>query len=324
MVKRTIGNYLTQTDRDFPVDAELFAAIQDNESMLAIIGNIAGDKAILHGCRPYNNGSNRAPGYVFIRTNDYPEGEILYFEGGATQSGMHIKKEDVSVASQGKAYPNAYVIRSLVYGVGDENYDWADFAELTTIPELLEKIERQNQAIALLQPTPVGTVQMWAGKVDAASLPANYMLCDGTKLSAAEYPALYSAIGTIHNASGTTGGYFNLPDLRGRFIAGYAGSYDTDYYTIGRKGGEKRHTLTVSEMPSHQHYMKDYYYPEAYSTGGISGNEQQSGMIAGSGKSDSDNGYLYYKNHYTESSGGGSAHENRPPYYTLAYIIRVK
>lgn len=324
-MKRTIGNYLTQSDRDFPVDAELFAAIQDNESMLAIIGNIAGDMAILHGCAPYNNGSYRTPGYVFIRTEDYPEGEILYFEGGATQSGMHIKKEDVPVASQGKAYPNAYSIRSLVYGVGEENYEWENFTELTTIPQLLDMIERQNQTIARLQPTPVGCVQMWAGRVDAASLPDNYMLCDGTKLAADEYPALYAAIGTIHNVSGTTSGYFNLPDLRGRFIAGYAGSYDTDYYTIGRKGGEKKHTLAVSEMPSHQHYFKDYYFPQNNSEGGLSGNEYLNGnKIRGASGDDANNTYLFFKNHYTESSGSGTAHENRPPYYTLAYIIRVK
>lgn len=323
-MKRTIGNYLTQTDKDFPMDAELFAAIQDNESMLAIIGNIAGNKAILYGCTPSSNGTYRTSGYVFIRTNSYPNGEVLFFEGGATQSGMYIKEESVAVESQGKGYPNAYTVRHLAPGVGGENYSWNDFASLTTIRDLVSKNAAQDAQIALLQPTPVGAVLMWAGRVNAASLPENYMLCDGTKLAVADYPALYSVIGTMHNPSGITSGYFCLPDLRGRFIAGYAGSADTDYYTIGKTGGEKKHTLTVSEMPSHQHNVRDYYYIEAYSTGGISGNEQQSSKYKGSGDSDTDNNYLFYKNHYSDAAGGGSAHENRPPYYTLAYIIRVK
>lgn len=323
-MKRTIGNYLTQTDKDFPVDAELFAAIQDNESMLAIIGNIAGNKAILYGCTPYSNGTYRTSGYVFIRTNNYPNGEVLFFEGGTTQSGMYIKEESVAVESQGKDYPNAYTVRHLAPGVGGENYSWNDFASLTTIRDLVSKNDAQDKQIALLQPTPVGAVLMWAGRVNATSLPENYMLCDGTKLAAADYPELYNVIGTMHNPSGVTGGYFCLPDLRGRFIAGYAGSADTDYYTIGKTGGEKKHSLTVSEMPSHQHNVKDYYYVENYSTGGISGNEQISSAVKGSGDSDTDNKYLFYKNHYTDSAGSGVAHENRPPYYTLAYIIRVK
>lgn len=322
-MKRTIGNYLTQTDKDFPVDAELFASIQENESMLAIIGNIAGNKAILYGCGASSNGAYRNSGYVFIRTKDYPAGEVLFFEGGATQSGMYIKKESIAVESQGKEYPSAYTVRCLAPGVGDENYYWDDFKDLTTIQDLIKKDAEQDKQIELLQPTPVGVVQMWAGKVTADSIPVNYMLCDGTKLVASEYPDLYAAIGRLHTVSTVPTGYFCLPDLRSRFVVGYNGS-ETDYNAIAKTGGEKKHALTVSEMPSHQHYFKDYYYPEAYSTGGYSGNEKQGSALQGSGDSDKDNWYLYYKNHYTESSGSGVSHENRPPYYTLAYIIRVK
>jgi len=47
-------------------------------------------------------------------------------------------------------------------------------------------------------------------------------------------------------------GSFRLPDLRSRFVVGYNVS-DADYGSYGKVGGEKRHTLTVDEIPSHAH-----------------------------------------------------------------------
>ena len=101
------------------------------------------------------------------------------------------------------------------------------------------------------------------------------------------------------------------PDLRGRFVVGYD-SNDGDY-SVGNTGGEKTHKLTTSEMPSHNH---------SYSFKGAD--------LAGSWKN---NNYFYNQSEaysgnnntkYTDSTGGNAAHENRPPYYTLCYIMRVK
>ena len=77
-MKTTLGNFLTQPNNDFPVDAETFDTLQQNQAILAVLGNIAGDKAVLLGCEPEQGGSARQPGYVFLRTREFPEGEILY------------------------------------------------------------------------------------------------------------------------------------------------------------------------------------------------------------------------------------------------------
>ncbi|MCQ5065755.1 phage tail protein, partial [Alistipes putredinis] len=90
--------------------------------------------------------------------------------------------------------------------------------------------------------------------------PDGYALCEGQQLKQSEYPALYKAIGSTYNNAydcngrklSTTSGYFRLPDLRGRFVVGYNVS-DADYGSYGKGGGEKKHTLTVDEMPSHAH-----------------------------------------------------------------------
>ena len=323
MDKWILGNFLSQANKDFPVDCELFAALQSNQAMLAIIGNIAGDKTILYGCEPEANGTRRRAGYVFVRTVDCPRGEVLYFEGGATQRDMYVRQQAESVTSSGVAYPHAYTHRWLAPGAGDESYSWDDFKELRTVHDLAAYDAVQDRKIALLQPTPAGVVQMWAGGVTAGALPTNYLLCDGAQLRQSDYPELYKEIGRIHTPSSVPAGYFCLPDLRSRFVAGY-NSAESDYNAIGKKGGEARHTLTASEMPSHTHNVNDYYYLEASSGGSIGGADPAGSNRSGSGSTDKDNSWLWYKTHPSQATGGGAAHENRPPYYTLAYIIKVK
>ena len=309
MMKTILGNFLDQPNKDFPLDAETLDAMQQNQALLAVLGNIAGDKAVLLGCEPEQNNTGRRPGYVFIRTKDFPEGEILYWEGGAVSAGMYVKQEPVAVTAQGYEYPQAYTMRSLAPGVGGENYRWVDFSEGATIPELKAEIARQQTEIAALTPPPLGIVQMWAG----ANVPENYELCDGRELKIEDYRELHKAIGERFNKSydcngkqyATTAGYFRLPDLRGRFIVGYNSS-DADYGDYGRVGGEKMHTLTVDELPAHTHsYQKSILSPTRT---GNTRNEK----------------FAQYEATNTSSVGGGRTHENRPPYYALAYIMKVR
>ena len=91
------------------------------------------------------------------------------------------------------------------------------------------------------------------------------------------------------------------PNLKGRFIVGYD-STDPDYSTVGFVGGEKEHTLTVGEIPAHTH---------SYTAPNGSGVIGDAGITANA------------SNINTGSTGGGLAHENRPPYYVLAYIIKL-
>jgi microcystin-dependent protein len=62
-----------------------------------------------------------------------------------------------------------------------------------------------------------GTINSWGG----TTAPAGWLLCDGASLpQTGTYAALYAAIG---GAFGTVGSFFNVPDLRGRFLRGVAG-----------------------------------------------------------------------------------------------------
>lgn len=316
-MKQIQGRYLLQPNKDFPIDCETLDYLQTNAHVVSIIGNLAGDKAVLFGCELTDNATRRAEGYVFLRTREHPEGEVLYWEGGAVAGGMYLRQETVAVQAQGYDYPQAYVERSLTPGIGQENYRWEEFREAQSLPALEAELAALRQELDLLKPTPLGMVQIWAG----TGIPEGYLLCEGQQLRQAEYPALFAAIGTAFNSGydcngrklTTTSGFFRLPDLRSRFIVGQ-NSLDNDYKSSGAVGGEKTHQLTVEEMPSHTHGQ--YLWQNA------SGRWSSGGHNSWPDCTSWHDRVMPFGN--TDTAGGGKTHENRPPYYALAYVMRAR
>lgn len=90
---------------------------------------------------------------------------------------------------------------------------------------------------------PTGAVVAFAG----ASVPAGWLLCDGSSLLRTSYPDLFAAIGTLYGAADGT--HFNLPNIKGRGLVGHDPA-QTEFDTIGETGGAKTHTHST---PSHSH-----------------------------------------------------------------------
>lgn len=158
---------------------------------------------------------------------------------------------------------------------------------------------------------PPGTVTAFAGK----TAPNGWLLCDGQSYSISTYRDLYNAIGTTYGGYGQS---FQVPDLRGRFPVGK----DTGTFaTLGGKGGEEKHTLTIQEMPAHQHPMNETVYMDAQVR---SGQQLYVSDNSGGGR------WLSTKRHdnlnindiASGATGGGQAHNNLPPYISLNYIIK--
>ena len=127
-----------------------------------------------------------------------------------------------------------------------------------------------------------------------------------------------------HLCDGTNG----TPDLRNRFIYGGDGTND------GSTGGETSVTLNVSNIPSHGHMVRTWNTvasgaPQLYRDGKwerytlgafkVSGEWNEN---AGTTANSPQNGYGDPAG-TTDGTGGNQPHNNMPPYYVLAYIMKM-
>src|SRR5436305_15045570 len=80
--------------------------------------------------------------------------------------------------------------------------------------------------------------------------PKGWAFCNGQLLPINQNQALFSIMGTMYGGNGQTN--FALPDLRSRVPIHTGGAVNG---TVGTRAGEEFHTLTISEMPAHNHLI---------------------------------------------------------------------
>ena len=81
--------------------------------------------------------------------------------------------------------------------------------------------------------------------------PRGWALCDGQLLSIAANSALFSLLGTAFGGDGRT--TFALPDLRSRSIVHVGTGAGLSPISWGERGGAETVTLTVNNLPPHNH-----------------------------------------------------------------------
>ena len=156
-----------------------------------------------------------------------------------------------------------------------------------------------------------GMLMPYAG----ATAPTGWFLCYGQAVSRTTYADLFAVVGTTYGAGdGST--TFNLPDLRGRVIAGkddmggvsadrltdQSGGLDGD--VLGDTGGAETHTLVEAELAAHTHSVP---------SGGGGASNYALGGPAGS----------FSVPQTTGSAGSDTAHNNVQPTIILTYIIKT-
>jgi len=143
--------------------------------------------------------------------------------------------------------------------------------------------------------------------------PKGWALCNGQLLPINQNQALFAVLGTSFGGDGRT--TFALPDLRGRVPMHCGG-------TPGAHGGEAIHTLTLAELPLHNHSLL------ASST--FSHNTDPGGKALGAIEAGGINvfhtadGTAALHPSSVTASGGNQPHENMQPYTVINFIIALQ
>jgi microcystin-dependent protein len=138
--------------------------------------------------------------------------------------------------------------------------------------------------------------------------PRGYMEANGQLVNISSNAALFSLYGTMYGGDGRT--TFGIPDLRGRSLVGVGDGPGLSPKTQGQKGGTETETLNTSQIPSHSHTANAV-------TEGASKDDPTGSYIAKSGSFRAGGTETALKAETIGNAGGGSSHNNRPPFLVL-------
>lgn len=202
-----------------PLTNDLMSLIEEAYGIFEVLGDLSGNLTILSGCDI--TGTNVTPGIVAI------EGKLYYFEGGSIVSTVYIHKEDIQKTFEDQTTKTLIEKRTVRFGSGTVNYNWADFVKLKTLREIQSKVDNsvsQNDFNLLVDRVEVLEMKtapiinggvVWAWFKPVAEIPAGWKECT---------------------------------NVRGKTVVGWNPN-DIDFSTIGNSGGNKTIQLTVSQLP---------------------------------------------------------------------------
>jgi len=163
----------------------------------------------------------------------------------------------------------------------------------------------------------LGEIKMFAGTF----APRGWALCDGQILPIAQNQALFSILGTTYGGDGRT--TFGLPDLRGRVPIHPGTGPGLSTYRLGQKGGHETVTLTIAQIPSHNHVATVKI--SADSTVATTDKPENMFPARNAGATpqygDTSNTTLGSSTVSVNNSGGNQSHSIIQPYTTVNYII---
>lgn len=291
----------------FPLSTQALTFMQDMIMATAQLALIGGERYILSGC--IKTGNSVTDGIIVL------DGEILPFRGGVAVETITVVEESMQISANGLTFPNARVRRYAQFATGEglNYYPWSDFQRLSTNKQLEEAkatIRYVDDEIARLQAgsIPTGVIVMWSGSV--TDIPKGWLLCNGSPI-------------------GNTGTY--TPNLSGRFIVGYSSEERLGYTSLkesSRNADQYMMTLKKEHMPAHNHGMPESSFEVAQGEYGLI-RKSRPGEKVTIGKADPDNAgsepdvTVPPRSVALKTEGEGKSFDIRPPYYVLAFIIKI-
>jgi microcystin-dependent protein len=157
--------------------------------------------------------------------------------------------------------------------------------------------------------------------------PKGWALANGQLLPINQNQALFSILGTTYGGDGQVN--FALPDLRGR-VAMHEGSG----HSLGEKGGQEAHTITMSEMPQHFHFLQAF---NGNADSGAAAVPPTNNSFANNAFAVPAGGGSTPVNRYSNAAptatlnaaavtntGGSQPHENRQPFNVVNFCIALQ
>jgi hypothetical protein len=200
------------------------------------------------------------------------DGELILFQGGVYGGYVVIATVPTQVTYEDGLLKEAYYVKTATCGGIAGDFPFADLQPLLTL---------QNTWL------PGDLKQKY---VDAAYEAANF---DGAGYG-------------INKEKGWRLLSSAVPDAAGKVLVNKDAA-DSDFDTVGNFGGEKNHTLTIPEMPSHSHGVK--WFPKA----GGDGNNVLGHQATTNGPNET----------MIQPTGGGNAHNNMQPYFVVITLIKL-
>jgi microcystin-dependent protein len=146
--------------------------------------------------------------------------------------------------------------------------------------------------------------------------PKNYAFCQGQLLSIAQNTALFSLLGTTFGGNGQT--TFALPDLRGRRAISSGQGPGLSNYSLGQVSGTESQTLTVNNLPAHNHGVHIFAVKDDPNA-----NSPQNNLNANGNFYNTAAGDVQMKPPTCDNTGGNQPFDNLDPYLTLNYCIAL-
>lgn len=263
-----MNNSVFNTTGGYPLTTERLQELQTSFTPFNAFGGLAGNLTIVEGCEVA--GSNVSAGFVYIN------GELLEFRAGYQSPGIRviIVEEPVNREFQNGETHTVYKVRYATFGVADESWLWADFKRPIQTKEIPTDLNEILQTLMVFAAPFLsgGTSVFW-------NRPAN------------EIP----------------NGWEEDTSWRGRFAVGVDPT-QTEFNVLGKQGGAKSKTLTIAEMPEHNHGVEVHGSDDGNGYGRIQGGSPESVGI---------------NNVDVQNKGGGQAFSILNPYRTVYFIKMI-
>lgn len=170
----------------------------------------------------------------------------------------------------------------------------------------------------------LGDIVIFAGNF----APRGWALCNGQLLPISQNTALFSILGTTYGGDGRT--TFGLPDLRGRIAIHEGTGPGLSTRNLGAKFGSEIETLTINQLPSHNHPASsttEIAVNTSAGEEGIGNGQHATSHLNAFNTTATDNKYLGSNSSTVSTAGntgGNQSHTNVQPSLALHYIIALQ